>query len=871
MLLPLVAAVPPQAEPPVRVAIVADTNLSSYPAEVSLNYGRSRRIRLKGIEMWMLLMPDAQALRGRRVASAVLRLHTAGPVRLRTLGISTVATPWSEGSGAGTESRDGATFRSPNGSDARWSPERPGDFTGAAFTAAGTRMAYADIRAAADGWIEVDVPGDLLEEVARGGSHGLAVTDEKGQTRANNDVHSREQTAYAPHFLVTFAPGEQDAPRSAGPARPAAAAPVSAGRLPRPPAGWLAPPGGMAPAMETRSLRLWAVEDLRKVDPIDGGDIGAPGGQRRASPVWDGRRIRLQSAQNEFVAFQVIAERRTVTPVTFGVRMAPFTGPGGARIDMSRAEIGRVWYVRDGRWNGEVVIPASGAFRIPDERNNIEGQRNQAVWVDLYVPHGTPPGEYTGAVIVTTEGSAPVRVPVALRVLPVRLPDTLGFEVSLNAYSPPGDAEMELRFHRMAHAHRATLAILPYSQSGAANRDYVPSIEGAGADLRVADWSAFDARHGRYFDGSAFADMPRRGVPLTHAYLPLHEGWPASIREHYAFRASTTAYPESVAEHAMLAPPIERAFSGEFAAAFRSASAEFARHIARKGWSRTRFHFYLNNKYYFRDPAQSGRGSSWWLLDEPMHRDDWLALRWFAGLFRDAVRSASPGGRPLPNLIFRADVSRPQWQRDWLDDLVDLMCVSGALLHYNDRCRDMQRRWGVRLWHYAEANAVGAPNERGVTWCIAALAAGADGVVPWNSLGGDQSFDQPTPTTLLYPGERFGVRGPLASLRLKALRRGQQDAVYLLLLARARGWSRERMEATLRSMPWLAGVQAERYAEDAGTLQIDPPNPHALAELRAAVAAELLRTAAPTPRATSGRAPTPQGARAGSGPRSGSR
>jgi len=872
LLLPfLTVASPAQPAEPVRIAVVADTNISSHPTEVRLNFGASPRIRLKGIEMWMLMMPDRDALRGRRIASAVLRLHPAGPVRLRTLGFSTVATPWLEGTGAGTESRDGATFHSPDGRDARWCAERAGDFTGAAFTVGGTRMAFADIRGAPDGWIEAEVPADLLEEVALGRSHGLAVTDEKGQTYANNDVHSREQSGYAPYLLVSFGPGESLPPAAQGAPKTPAQQSRRSVTLPPAPVGWLAPAGELAPALETDRLRVWAVEDLRKVDPLTGGDIGAGGARPKASPIWDGRRVLLQAARNEFVAFQLIVERRTDAPLEFQVELEPLAGHGGARLDSGWSQVGRVWYVRDGRWCGEVVVPTGDVLRIPDERNGVPQQRNQAVWVDLYVPHQARPGDYAGRVRVTPAGGRAVSVPISLRVLPLLLPDTLGFEVDLNAYGPPGDAETELRFHRMAHAHRATLNILGYNQAGVANPDYVPRTEGVGPGLRVTDWSGYDARHGRYFDGSAFRDMPRRGVPVTHAYLPLHEGWPSSIRDHYAFRPSTAAYPECVAEHALLAPSIEQAFSAAFAEAFRAASREFARHIAAKGWSRTRFHFYLNNKYYFRDPAQGGRGSSWWLLDEPMHRDDWLALRWFGGLFRDGVRSASPNGQVPANLLFRADISRPQWQRDWLDGLVDLMCVSGELLRYNERCRDMQRRWGVRFWHYGEANALRDPNERGAAWCLAALAMGADGVLPWNSLGGDGSFEKPTPTTLLYPGDRFGIRGPLASLRLKALRRGQQDAEYLLLLAGTAGWGRARVEEALRSIPWLAGRQAQRFAEDAGTLQVDPPNPHALAEIRAAVAAALERAAMRSGRPTSGPAPRPRAARGGSAQRSGSR
>ena len=49
----------------------------------------------------------------------------------------------------------------------------------------------------------------------------------------------------------------------------------------------------------------------------------------------------------------------------------------------------------------------------------------------------------------------------------------------------------------------------------------------AGTSRRLElDWSAWDRRFGPLLDGSAFADLPRKGVPLECFYLPLHENWP---------------------------------------------------------------------------------------------------------------------------------------------------------------------------------------------------------------------------------------------------------------------------------------------------------------------------------------------------------
>ncbi len=823
-----------------RLPCVADTNVSSYPAEAPLNYGRSSRIRLKGKEMWMLAKFDTAGIAGWTVRSAKLRLHAAGPHKLKTIGISTVAVDWVEGIGAGTQEAGGATFLEADAGKCKWGGAQS-DFTDAAWSAAGTRVAYADLREIGDGWLEVDVPPAMVHALADGGTFGWAITDEKGQTRANSDVHSREQSGFEPYLLVEGEnTGRKPEPPSARPAtrpQPAMPAPLKPAEIPA---------VALGGPLEAGGLRIWAYPDIEKAHPVSGNlleEVGAQryagqpaGDYRRGNRVWDGqaKRVRLAAAGGEWVAFHLCVEAAS-GPARFTVSAAPGTTMGGALANVSAD-----WYVRDGEWYPELVVPARGELAIPDPANRIDGQRNRSLLVEFHVPRRFPPGPLNAEVVVTPLGGTAVRVPVDIAVRPFSLPDELGFDLDLNAYGPPGDAAAELAYHRMAHEHRATLDILGYNQAGRADPGYVPKVEGEGAGMHVADWSAFDKRFGPYFDGSAFAGLTRGQAPLLHAYLPFCEGWPSDIRTHYRYQQTTTAYPDCVVEHALKAPPIEDAFDATFRQEVQAVARDFARHFKEKGWNRTTFEFFLNDKVDFRDPKQSGRGSSWWLLDEPMFRDDWLALRFFGKLFLDAVRPIVPKDA-APRFIFRADVSRPQWQRDWLDGLVDLMCVSGELFAKNERCLDMQWAQGVHFRHYAEANAVRDTNRIAVGWALKAYLAGADGILPWNSLGGDEAFDQPTPTALLVPGNRVGVDGPVASLRLKALRRGQQDVEYLRLLASKRGWSPAQLAAALAGVADLSARSVQRFADDAGQTVFDRLDGDALLRLRETVARELGR------------------------------
>ena len=814
----------------VTLPVTADTNISSHPAEADRNFGRSSHIRLKGIEMMLLAKFDTTPIHGWAVERASLFLHAARPHRLKTIGISTVATDWAE---------TGATFTWADLGRRRWDGPQS-DFTDAALAAQGTEVHYTDLKERDDNWLEIEVPPRFILSLINGGSFGLAITDEKGQTHANNDVHSREQSGCAPYLVVVGKPGafvRSNAIHRASVVGKTEEPAMNYATINLPIVNVITWRGGEPPVRDGR-MRVWAFGECEKAHPISGSlleEVGPSdyakeprGNHRQRNVVWDGATstIHLAAARNEFVAFQFCVE--TTAGELRNVRVE--ASMPGASISASKA-----WYIRDGEWFPEVAVPLDGAFSIPDPRNRIEGQRNQSVLVDVYVPHGMPVGNHAGRVRISADGVAPFEIPIVLTVWPFTLPDTLSFDVDLNAYGTPRDAEWELKLHRLAHTHRATLNLLGYSQSGHADAAAVPTLESDGRNMRVKDWTAFDQRFGRYYDGSAFADLPRRNVALAHAYLPFCEGWPSDIRQHYRYTPTTTTYPEIIAEHALKAVSVEEAFDQQFKDEFVAVLRQFADHFREKGWSRTQFQFYLNNKYYFKDPKQGGRGSSWWLLDEPMHRDDWLALRFFGRMFKQALVEA-----PNPNFIFRADISRPQWQRDWLDGLVNLMCVSRPFFEKNARCMAMKRQ-RIAFWHYGTGNDVRQSNLTGEAWGIKVWLAGGDGFLPWNSIGNDSALDRPMPTAILYPGMRFGLDAPLASLRLKAFRRSQQDVEYLALLTAKLGWDRAQTASVVAPLLKLAAHTQQSFADDAGRTVFDNLSSEPFARLRASIAVALAK------------------------------
>jgi len=257
-------------------------------------------------------------------------------------------------------------------------------------------------------------------------------------------------------------------------------------------------------------------------------------------------------------------------------------------------------------------------------------------------------------------------------------------------------------------------------------------------------------------------------------------------------------------------------------AEFRGASRRFAQHIAEKAWRQTTFEFYLNNKVYFKAERGSwSKCSSPWVFDEPVNTQDFWALRRFGREFLSATRGAE-------NLVFRCDISRPEWQRDLLDGVCGEEVVSGSLRPYRDRVLARQARYGQKVLLYGSPNKIGSPNVRSSAWCLDAWCLGADGVVPWNTIGTSRSWTEPDQTCLFYPAEQ----GPLPSLRLKAFCHGQQLVEYLVIFAQLAGHDRRSVAEALRRELKLNGQLTKTSEEDSGTMSYEGLTPDGLERLR---------------------------------------
>lgn len=195
---------------------------------------------------------------------------------------------------------------------------------------------------------------------------------------------------------------------------------------------------------------VWALGDGEKVFRDDTAHR-----DKKSNAVWDGKTIRLKGLYNEVLQFQVIVETGvdTATGVEVAVTAPVHKGSGkvlgGTTLKygpQGAIEIFTEHYlqVKDSTppnwfygspaaapkkmtgWIPDALIPADavpgrGGFPVA-----VAPNRNQGFWVDVHLPRDQkqfPAGSYTGSVQVYEEGKLMAEIPLEVTVLPHYLPD----------------------------------------------------------------------------------------------------------------------------------------------------------------------------------------------------------------------------------------------------------------------------------------------------------------------------------------------------------------------------------------------------------------------------------------------------------------
>lgn len=899
------------ADPAVRVPVTRDTWFSNVGMEADCNLGGATKLKLKSNQEMALIDIDLAPLQCLAVRKATLHLHLAGDQPLRRVTVGSFGAEWVEGTSPSYAPQAGSSsFNHRRHPDLPWA-EPGSDMCSVILGQGGTRWRTADASPPdAQGWQQVAVDPAVVTARVAGLSYGFLLFDDTGSewTRAgekftphhmpNRFVHSREAGAkYAPYLTVEryafdkegplplkgldyetkdLPAGEawvswvtpedigpagtagfqvsmdgQDVPRyliplagapgkqvrmrlrdlglkpgaavrltvravdGGGNVGPAMSREIKVSEHQAPPLPGTAPKLVRAEAALPRlgQAKIAILDELDKVHPVTGELIPKQAPEYLAgNHLWNARdkQITLNAARNEFVAFQILIRG----PAAAVRPELVFTG----KAPPSRVSFGRYWHVTSAKGPlPDPVLPLTGPFAVPSPDENIDGQKSGSLLCELFVPPDAPAGDHTGTLILRSNQDT-LELAVRLRVWNFTLPDALSFLPEMNCYGLPAN---ERDYYWLAHLHRTVLNRVPYSQRGTVEDGCAPKWDG-----QKLDWTAWNRRFGPLLDGSAFADLPRKGVPLESFYLPLHENWPSPIEPNY--NGDYWA---------------DRAFPAKYRQDFVTVSRQFAEHFKDKGWNQTLLQFFLNGKNNFKVNGWS-RGSSPWILDEPTSFQDYWALYYFGLAFHDGVKDAA-----LPNLLYRCDISRPQWQREMFDGLLGYDVVSSSLRKYHRMVLDRHEAFGGVLMEYGGTNAIDAANVQPVGWSIDAWALGTDGVLPWQTVGRADSWQKADTLSLFYPG-RAAKEGPVPSIRLKAYRRGQQDVEYLTLLAQHMHEPRWAVGGRVREALRLAGERRGTGftgGEDAGVNHYAQLLPQDIWALRVRVG-EALSAAAPEPK-----------------------
>jgi len=263
---------------------------------------------------------------------------------------------------------------------------------------------------------------------------------------------------------------------------------------------------------------------------------------RKGNSIWDGREIHLRGLYNEVLGFQVVAEIDSTGARGLEISMTPpvhqksgmvIGGSGAIRygsqgyieffsqhyLQVKNPTQANWFYGSENSapskmtgWIPDALIPSDalqgkGGFplTIPPTKEQIyrhqdiveivprRASQNQGFWVDVYLPRDRkyPAGNYTSAVLIMVDGNVVSEIPVQIEIVNAYLPDENHSNVwvyssgmdELSAYFP-GLNQKEIRQMIKGEAHRHRIELVGGFTahqsifSEAVLEDYKPFLDG---------------------------------------------------------------------------------------------------------------------------------------------------------------------------------------------------------------------------------------------------------------------------------------------------------------------------------------------------------------------------------------------------------
>jgi len=535
--------------------------------------------------------------------------------------------------------------------------------------------------------------------------------------------------------------------------------------------------------------------------------------------------LTLDAARNETVAFQLIVQRIQAAKNTASaaVKVTPSSWQlnGNQAIDeqspVTEYFAAHYHYVDNAgyQWGPtsavlnwpdyypDALVPNAGrcsastttifeSIALPNERRG-----NQSIWFDVYVPKTASPGIHTQTVSLAIDGKT-LDVPIQLNVYDTTLPDETSIHAVgeiFRAYNLEGIdgyiqnpkwQQMSQCYQQIAHQHRTVFIERVESSPGDAYwQPYLKTIE--------------PMLNGELFSRESGYIGPGQNTPVGIWRTP----WEQEINGRQEERIDTA-----------------------FLAQVESDARSWQSFVTSIGATELDYFAYI-----FDEVDGPDRGA------DPAERAQYLANVHDDMASVQKAIDAGASSTPAIDLIWTSHSNPSQWANDPALDLTGKV----RLWAPNASAADVEflktrQQAGDKIWFYHSGHpAIGVHsiNASGIemrTWGMAAARYGFDGQLMWAvNLGSDEEpFAHPSYKpdedrfgngVMVYPGNQLpkigypATPGPLPSMRLKAWRRGLQDA-ELVALVREQGDAETitAMEARLKALIPVAFTEGQGSA-----------------------------------------------------------
>ena len=505
----------------------------------------------------------------------------------------------------------------------------------------------------------------------------------------------------------------------------------------------------------------WTTHGLDKIRPSD------------PVPATPSQTIKLFAARNEFEPFQLALRAEAADMDAVDIDVSDLQGPGDAILSKNNISIYLERYLNlntpssvdggTGEWPDPLVPRID---RYAHEKRNafpfklVRG-RNQAVWVDIYVPRAAIPGQYRGELHGAISGKPRFTIPVVLEIWNFELPSTSSL---ITTFAFSGLTALHQHFGRYTNDKALSDITSLYQKAALGHRITLDGSSGTPLSFSMVDgkvrvnWEQYDSEVHPFLDGLVFsADEALPGAKTTSITLRTPPALKTEEQQIYFWR-------------------------------------QVAEHFRQKGWFDRLFNYLWDEPKPNEYPAMAQLGRTVHradpelknLVTAPLHRE-WTG---FVDIWT-----------PVINCFER----KPK-QDDYCE-----MTVSRSVY-------DSELAGGKQLWWYQACsshgcNIVGGEYFRGWPSYMIDHDGVRNRIMEWLSwkydikgelyFSTDEAFANKNPWkdvrlfgghgdgTLFYPGRPDVVGGttqiPIESIRLKLIREGLEDYEYLGMLTKLAG------------------------------------------------------------------------------------